>query len=73
MSAILEGEPPGGQFDAPAGPQSGARTLLAVTVAASLLLALILGLWSVEPPRVDCAVGSAACDTNAPLVPVGPR
>jgi hypothetical protein len=75
MPAILRGETSTERLPAAESPETeaGARTLLAVAVAASLLLAVILGLWSVEPPRADCAVGSAACDTHAPLVPARSR
>jgi hypothetical protein len=76
MSAILRGEISTAHVgDRPevqaAG--TGARTLLAFAVATSLLLAVILGLWSMEPSNAGCAVGSATCERPAPLVPAGPR
>jgi hypothetical protein len=52
---------------------SAATTLFAFAVAASLLLAVILGLWSTEPDRAGCVSGSVGCETSTPLVPVRSR
>jgi hypothetical protein len=75
MQATLNDEAPDLRRRDPDAPEdrSAVTTLLAVAVAASLLLAAILGLWAAEPSRGGCVSGSLGCETSAPLVPVRSR
>jgi hypothetical protein len=75
MKAALQDEAPALRRRAPDVVEdiSAVTTLLAVAVAASLLLAAILGLWAAESSRAGCVGGSDVCETPTQLVPIRSR